>query len=219
MIQLSSLSFDTDSAELDRSLGFHVHTIEQRLLEQAKLLQPQGNHHTWGEGLHKGNQSWVGLDPETLQTPYSELKEMCQLLAPKSGQLVIDLGAGYGRLALIIETLYPGVLFNGFELVGERVEEGKRLFKLLNFQYSTLDEQDLTSDDFNLPEADIYFLYDYGKVSHIRHTLNQLGDLVGKRTFRLVARGKGIRSLINLEFPWLSPEAGHERTHFSIYSV
>lgn len=217
MIELSSHLFDTNSADLDRSLGFHVHSIEKSLLIQAQLLRPDGNHHIWGECLHQGNQSWVGLDPETLQTPYHELKDMCSLLKLTPGSMVVDLGAGYGRLALVLEALHPGVSFLGFELVKERVLEGQRIFKEQGLVNSRLLEQDLMQESFSLPKAQAYFLYDYGKVSHIRHTLNQLGQVADQKNFKLIARGKGIRSLIDFDFPWLHPII--HRNHFSLYST
>ena len=73
---------------------------------------------------------------------------------------------------------------------------------------------------FDLPQADVYFLYDFGKVSHIRHIMNKLSFIADVRPFRLIARGKGSRSLIDLEYPWLSQiyPAIH-RENFSIYSM
>lgn len=219
MHSLNPSAFDGDSAELDRSLGFQVHAIEKELLMKALQADPEGNHHTWGAAIHGGNQSWVGLDPETLQTPYSELKLMCEHLRPQKGMRMVDLGAGYGRLGLVLSTFYPGVSFCGLELVKERVAEGNRLFRDLSISHSELYEQDLMSPEFTLPEADIYFIYDYGKVTHIRHTLNQLSLMAEKRNYKLVARGKGIRGLIDLEFPWLTIHPIIHGTNFSIYST
>jgi hypothetical protein len=219
MQSINPLAFHGDSAELDRSLGFQVHTIEGQLLERAKGLQPLGNHHTWGALIHRGNQSWVGLDPETLQTPYSELSDICLALNLRPGMKVIDLGTGYGRLAIVLGSLHPGVHFEGYELVSERVKEGQRIFRQLDLQNALIYEQDLTDENYSLPEADVYFLYDYGKVSHIRQTLHQLGDLVLKRNFKLIARGKGIRSLIEWEFPWLTVHGPIHAENYSIYST
>jgi hypothetical protein len=59
---------------------------------------------------------------------------------------------------------------------------------------------------FELPEADYYLIYDYGTVAHIRHTLKQLEKMADRKNFKLIARGKGTRSLIEYEHPWLSAE-------------
>lgn len=209
-----------ESARIDESLGLKIPEIEKFLLEKAKELNPSGNLRTFGHSLHAGNQTWVGLDLQTLQTPYAEIKLICDLLKPKAGQKIVDLGAGYGRMGLILETFYPGVLFTGYELVEQRVREGNRIFQELKCSYSQLLEQDLGANDFDLPEAQYYFLYDYGKVEHIKRTLEQLEVYAEKKNFRLVARGKGVRSLIQVHHPWLwdiYPAIHHET--FSIYTM
>ena len=43
-----------------------------------------------------------------------------------------------------------------------------------------LEKQDLTAEDFQLPEAEYYFIYDYGTVAHIRKTLSQMEMMAEK---------------------------------------
>ncbi len=183
-------------------------------------MRPEGNHKTWGHFLHQGNQTWVGLDPQTLQTPYLELKEVCELLSPEAQQSIIDLGAGYGRMGLVLNALCPEVKFVGYEFVAERVNEGRRIFAQHELNHAELYVQDLTDKHFVLPVADYYFLYDYGELAHIRRTLKQLEDLADRHSFKVVARGKGARSLIEYEHPWLSDVyTPIHRENFSIYSM
>jgi hypothetical protein len=73
---------------LDVELGFAVEVIEDELLNQAKRLLPQGPH-------------------QTLQTPYQELQEMCQMIDPLPGETLVDLGVSYGRMGLVLAALYP----------------------------------------------------------------------------------------------------------------
>lgn len=205
---------------LDEVLGFNIPTIENILLTRARELNPAGSLKTWGQGLHAGNQTWVGLSHQTLQTPYHELKRICELLHPPPGSTLVDLGAGYGRLGLILSVLYPEVNFIGIEYVKERVLEGQRVLNKHNCSNALLIQQDLTHKDFILPSAEYYFLYDYGILAHIRKTLNQIEAVAGHQHFRLVARGQGTRSLIQYEHPWLSQvyPAIHDE-HFSIFSM
>lgn len=174
----------------------------------------------FGEVLHDGHQTWVGLDPQVLNTPYRELTELILTLGPQPGEHFVDLGAGYGRMGLVLNELCPGVRFSGFEIVKERVEEGNRVLSLNSCTHASLYQQNLTSEDFLLPDADYYFLYDYGKVAHIRKTLEQIEEKVDQKTFKVIARGKGSRSIIEYEHPWLSQVRPVEHfENFSIYSV
>ena len=211
--------FFQDSEEIDSKLGFKINEIETKLLLEARELRPHGTMANLGEVFHKGHQTWIGLDPQVLNTPYSELVEMCEILNPKEGQLLVDLGASYGRLGIVLDRLFSGTHFLGYELVEERVAEGNRIFKTLKVGDSQLIQQDLTDPEFSIPNADCYFIYDFGKVDHIRHTLLQLEKKTSHHHFRVIARGKGVRSLIDHEHPWLSSlnEVIH-KTNYSVYS-
>jgi hypothetical protein len=211
--------FSLSSPEIDQYFGLSVNEIEQSLYHAAKSLRPCGDLSNLSHVLHGGHQTWIGLEPETLQTPYQELLKICQHLQPKENQLMVDLGAGYGRLGLVLHHLYPGVIFKGYELVPERVAEGNRVFKKLNCDQAKLYTQDLTEQFFEIPNADFYFIYDFGKVAHIRETLKQIEKFTDTDRFKVVARGKGTRSIIEHEHPWLSQinPVIHEQ-NFSIYS-
>ncbi len=210
------MDWNLDSGEIDRTLGFRISEIERMLLFRALETLPGGDHHSWGAHLHRGNQTWVGLDPETIQTPYQELLRLCQKLPLKKNDQVIDLGAGYGRLGIVIQKVYPDIKFRGIEFVPERVIETKRVYSLLGISPDVMNEGDLTAPDFFPGEADHYFVYDFGKVPHIRQLLNKLSQIADRKKFTLTGRGKGIRSLIAHEFLWLTPV--YEEENFSIYN-
>lgn len=201
------------SSELDQYFGLKINEIEHELLLKARSLRPDGTMANFGEVLHGGHQTWVGLDPQTLNTPYAELDLACDLLNPKTGETFVDLGAGYGRLGLVLAEKYPGVKFIGYELVKERVEEGNRILG-----GEKLFTQDLMSETFVLPVAEYYFLYDFGKTEHIRKIMKQFEKLADSHHFKLVARGKGSRSIIDFEHPWLTCQSVLREENFSIYS-
>lgn len=207
--------FTKPSAELDQYFGLDTNGIETQLINRARKINPEASVWGLGQGIHEGHQTWVGLDPQTLNTPYEELLLICDYLKPMPGQKMIDLGAGYGRLGIILHKLYPGVIFEGFEYVPERVDEGQRVFEKLGARFHSLKTQDITSEEFVIPVAEFYFLYDFGDVSAIRKVLSQLSLIADRHKFVLIARGKGSRSLIDHEFPWLVKEHSHE--NFSIY--
>jgi hypothetical protein len=212
--------FSLSSEEVDKHFGYEVDRIERDLFLSAKNLRPDGNLTNLSHVLHGGNQTWVGLEPQVILTPYDELLLICQHLSPKAGQTMVDLGAGYGRLGLVLHKICPGVKFIGHELVSERVVEGNRIFDRENCEAARLFTTDLTNDEFILPEADFYFIYDYGKVEHIRKTMKQIEVMADKRNIKVIARGLGTRSIIDHEHPWLSQVYPVIREkNFAIYSM
>lgn len=188
---------------VDKILGFRVKYIEEMLLAEARGFDPEGTHETWGPKLHQGIQTWVGLDQDTLQTPYAECLKILQLLKLRPYQHVVDLGAGYGRLGVVIGCLYPKNFFTGYEFVKARVDEGNRIYIEYGLISSQLIQQDLSHQKFTLPEADVYFIYDYGEVEHIERNLNQIKIISYKRPILLVSRGRFSQKIIENNHPWL----------------
>lgn len=204
------------SKKIDKLIELNVIEIESKLVEHAQMNFPKGNLKSWGQSLHDGAQSWVGLSPEQLQTTYDELIEIVELLNPSEGETWLDLGAGYSRLAFVLNTYCSNIKFVGYEVVRERVDEANRLFNLYEMNSSRSICQDLSSCEFQLPCADTYFLYDYGKIEHIKYTLNQISEYANKHSFSLVARGR-VRDFINYHHPWLSVKTPILKDTYNIY--
>lgn len=205
---------------IDQMLGLRIYPIELTLRAQAKSQSPTGHAGTWGAVLHQGNQTWVGLDPQTLLTPYSEIYDILNFMELPAKSVVIDLGAGYGRVGPVMASLLPDGTFIGHEYVKERVMEGRRVFQLLGLSRAQLEQTDLSADDFQLPSAHAYFLYDFGKVEHIRKILNKLDSLAMNQSFYVIARGETTRKLIEYSYPLFKniyPPIDQKR--YSIYRV
>lgn len=208
------------SNHLDRILGFRTRYIEEMLIAEARNFEPDGSHETWGPKLHEGVQTWVGLDLQTLQTPYSEILRILQLLKVRPYQHIVDLGSAFGRMGVVIGGLYIKNTFTGFEYVKARVDEGMRVYRELGITNARLITQDLFAKDFELPEADIFFIYDYGQVEHIDHTLKQIAQLAHKRPLKVVVRGKFTKRIIFDHHPWLELKyEGKMEEMFSIYTA
>ncbi len=205
---------------LDKILGFRIRYIEEMLIADARGFDPDGAHDTWGPLMHQGVQTWVGLEKETLQTPYSECLRILQLLKIKPYQQVVDLGAAYGRMGIVIGGLYIKNSFTGYEYVKARVDEGNRIYRELGMNRCQLITQDLFAKDFEMPQADIFFIYDYGQVEHIDHTLRQLEQVAYKRPIKVVVRGKFTKQIITDRHEWLDLQYdGKLEELFSIYTA
>jgi hypothetical protein len=204
------------SEKLDDLLGYQTNSIEKKLVQLASRLDPFGDLKSWGIRMHDGAQSWVGLNPQQLQTTYDELVELVDVIQPDPHSLWLDLGAGYGRLGIVLKALAPEVKFIGYEIVRERVVDGNRVFKKHCCEDATLVCADI-SKNFDLPIADCYFIYDYGKLEHIKKTLEQISFIADQgHHFHVVARGR-VRQFIEYNHPWLTVNNPTNTSTFNIY--
>jgi len=205
---------------IDSILGFRLRYVEEMLMAEAQGFDPEGSHETWGPSLHDGVQTWIGLNLQTLQTPYAEILRILQLIKLKPYQHVVDLGAAFGRMGVVIGGNYIKSFFTGFEYVKSRVDEGNRVYEELGFDKCKLRTQDLFAKDFLLPDADAYFIYDYGQVEHIDHTLNQIKAKARKRPLKVIVRGRFTKDIIKTLHPWLELKyEGKMDELFSIYTA
>jgi len=208
------------SVLLDKIFGFDLKTTEEALVKRGKTVLPQGSFEYWGPALHEGAQTWVGLDVQTLNTPYCVLARLLELLDLKPGMKVVDLGAAHGRLGILTHFHAREVHFLGLEYVPERVKEANRVAERWGCTRSRCEVQDLFARDFVLPEVDVYFIYDYGRHDHINSTLGQISLEAQKRPIRLVARGQATNKLIHDHHPWAVLDyEGVGEEHFNIYQT
>jgi hypothetical protein len=180
------------SGRLDEMFGFECEKIEDELFETEK------------EHLFSSpRQFWYGLEVQSMQTPYSELLEFVHFLKPKPQDLWLDLGAAYGRMGLVLACFAPEVRFIGYEFVQSRVDEGNRVFRALGVRQAQLVSADLAAADLELPDADLFFVYDFGSKDDVYKVLEKLRVKALAKPIQVIARGRGIRNWILMDFPWL----------------
>lgn len=190
------------SENLDSFLGYNCLEIENELAKTNKFEK----------------KTWLGLHPQVLQTPYSQIFHFLSILKKYSPQTVVDFGAAYGRVAFVMQSLIPDAQFIGYEVIEKRYLEAKRLFTLHNLDKSSMNCTDITQPNFEIPVADIYFVYDFSEPKHIRDLLSKLISQDHDRFF-LVARGDGVRSIIQNRVPelWAAYDPIHDE-EWSLYS-
>lgn len=197
------------SRKIDQLLGYQCESIEKDLINK--------NHSQYFLNCQEDRQLWFGLDVQSLQTPYSEIREMLNYLKPHGQEMWLDLGAAYGRMGIVLSLFSAEIQFLGYEVVKERVAEGNRIYDLLNLPKARLIHEDLASESFVLPEADLYFLYDFGSKKDVYSLLEKLKKHSQKRSLRVIARGRGIKNWIYQENPWLY--ISKDPTHFENWSL
>lgn len=214
-----SLTEAQQHAELvDAWIGLQAEPIERALAErQGKSLRMPGRASMLGGTV----EDWTGLPLQVMMTPYLEIRailhELGHQLALPGGAHVIDLGAAYGRMAWVIGRHYPDARFTGYELIEDRVREGNRCLSKSAYPNVRLIQADLSAQDFVLPRAEIYFMYDFGSRSAIEKVLQDLRAIARHQPVTLIGRGRSSRDAIEKSHPWLS-EIVRPR-HFPQFSI
>jgi hypothetical protein len=185
------------SRRLDLELGFDIAGCEARVI------------------LEHPATPWAGLDPETLQTPYAELRRMLSRAAPLPGSRIADIGAGYGRMGLLVGALHPELHFTGVEICPVRALEGGRM--LARFPNVDWRCGDVTSDSEPFPEADHYFIYDFSGLESLFRMIDRLKSVARKRKITVIGRGRRTRDHIERMEPWLN--AMVPPRHFGNFSI
>lgn len=194
------------SREVDEWLGLHVDEVENKIARDSGLSYDE----------HR--ERWSGLNPDALQTPYTEFRAILEHLNPKDGETIVDLGCGYGRMGFVIGTHYPKVNFIGYEIAKERVDATNAALDKFKFLNVKMIDQDLARADFLPEQADYYFIYDFGSAKSIHKSLLDLKILAQNRPMIVVGRGRACRDQIERREPWLSQlNKPQHFPHFSIY--
>lgn len=190
---------------VDEWLGFQVEEVERQLIDTVNAQDQK--------------KEWIGLRPSSLQTPYLEFSFLLGLLKPSDGMIVADLGAAYGRLGVVMHFQCPETRFLGIESNASRVQEGNRIFSQLRIQNGKLIQQDMSETSWDLPQAQVYFVYDFGPVEAIQKVLAQIQKRAKVSPVVVVGRGRSSRDLMEREHPWLSQVVPPKHFgNFTIYS-
>jgi len=191
------------SKNIDQFLGFRIVKIERKLISQYRPFFVNENEVTkkklHSEGGNTG-ESWIGLNPQVLLTPYTELYEIFYLLKDQKIKSIIDIGCAYGRVGIVARAFFPEVEFTGYEIVKKRITEANRINDLYDLQMD-IHNQNVLDDGFELPESSVYFIYDFSHFLHIKKILAQIESKINQHPFILIAKGEDIRGIIQLFFP------------------
>lgn len=188
---------------VDQWLGFQIHEIESELRTSS---------------IARIHQTWSELSAQSFQTPYCEIRSLLSELNPSKSDVIADLGSAYGRMGFVIGRHYPEVTFIGYEIAKPRVLEAQRRLKEWHYSNVQIQEQNLTTLDFYLNQADCFFIYDYGWNPAIQKTLSDLKILAQKKPITVVARGRATKHFIFSENPWLTVNSTPINfDHFSIF--
>lgn len=143
-----------------------------------------------------------------VQSGYSTILLALHHLDLQTGSKVIDLGSGFGKVGLVCSLLHPDVEFIGYEYVSHRVDVSNEASQFLdlgqNLQFIT---QDLSLPSFQLPVADVYYLYDPFTKETYQTILEQIVDVSQTQPVTVVTKGNARKWLLELaeENNWPAP--------------
>lgn len=184
---------------VDKFFGFRIKKIENRLV--AKYTP----YNEWCSSSPKrkhfpNSEAWIGLKSEILQTPYSDLLDVLLCLKEENIKTIVDIGSGYCRLGLVKQVVFPKSQFIGLEIVRARKNEASRV---LNSQWIEGDQSEVRlvnvlEDDYIVPHADLFFIYDFSQKEDILTLLQkiELNSVTKKRPFFLAIHGERVTSII-----------------------
>lgn len=185
--------------ELDKFLGYKITKIENKLVQKYRAYDNHSDE-TNRKRHFSGAQAWIGLHPQILQTPYCEILSALSLFQGQRINRVVDIGAGYGRVGLISSTLFPEAQFLGYEIVKPRQREGQRVFEKYNLENCDIAHKNVLSEDFELPQAEIYFLYDFSREEDVSKLLKILSSRIRKYSFSLIVSGDRVTKLLKTTY-------------------
>lgn len=189
------------SKMIDRLLGFKILKIEQKLIKQYRPFYMVNDADSEKKAFDDGAEAWIGLHPQILLTPYSEIYKILKSFGRYQIESITDFGCAYGRIGIVASTLFPNCKFIGYEIVSERAREAERVLDTLDNSSHEIYSTNILNDDFILPKTDVYFIYDFGHVEHIKKILDKLVLMMNQHNFILVARGDEVRSIIQMYYP------------------
>ncbi len=134
-----------------------------------------------------------------VQSGYSTILTALSNLKLNSGDRLVDLGSGYGRVGLVAGLMHDHIHFTGYEFVQHRVDISTRASQNFNLsdriKYYTCD---LSKPDFKIPDAEVYYLYDPFSEETYLYILSQLVDISHRQKITIVTKGNARAKLLEI---------------------
>ena len=205
--------------KVDKLLGYKITKIEVKL--NKKFRSYDQLHDSTNRKQHfKGAQTWIGLHPQVLQTPYCDIYHALNLIKDIDIKHVVDIGAGYGRVGIVLRAISSSIKFTGYEVVKERQIEGNRIFEKFGLENASIELRNVSDFGFYLPKAQVYFIYDFSDAEDICEILLELAKKSLSFNFYLVTRGERVDKLMKRQFKHVWKRQTYlEYSDLSIYQL
>jgi hypothetical protein len=162
---------------VDRLLGLNERKLKRHLTSPKSSLPVS----------YTKEDTYLDSPPEDLYTPYRVLQEVMERLRPKSGERLVDLGSGLGRVGAYLGLFHTGVAFEGYEIVKERHHQAEVMAKHLKIQDRVhFFCEDISDSKWAMPEANYYFLFNPFSLRTLLKVLDKIRQVSNKRVVRII---------------------------------
>lgn len=193
--------------EMDAWLGYRIEAVEA----QVRAIVP----------VAPDREYWTGKSVQIFSTPYLDIFCALKLANVKPGDVVADLGCGYGRVGAVLALKFPDVGFIGVEAISLRLEEAKRVLAKFSALQSLICADlrgfDLSGASVDGRQATHIFIYDFGSREDFEFVFKALRNYSKTRPITVIARGGRSRDLIQKTEHWLC--AVNPPRHFKRFSI
>lgn len=158
------------------------------------------------ERIYEG--SGVGV-----QSSYSTILLALRYLKIPQKARFVDLGSGYGRVGFVIGLMRPDIQFHGYEFVDYRVDMTKKISEAFNMQDRVhFYHQDLSLNNFKIPEAEVYYMYDPFTDATYAHIIEQLNTIGAKKPIVIITKGNAREYFMTAiqRKHWSAPQVFHQ---------
>lgn len=125
-----------------------------------------------------------------VQSGYSTILLALEAISLNRGAKIVDLGSGYGRVGLVCSLLRPDTQIIGYEFVPHRVDVSNKASEILGLSNRLkFITQDLSDENFSIPDADIYYLYDPFTKETYKYVLDQIVEVSKRQNITIVTKG------------------------------
>lgn len=142
-----------------------------------------------------------------VQSTYTSILIGLDFVDPAPQTTFVDLGAGYGRVALVAGLMRPDLHVIGYEYVPHRVAIAQQSAQRLAIdEHVRFFAQDLAAESFQIPAANTYYIYDSFSQATYRHVFQRLNDVAESRpkAQSVVLVTKGNATEYFAKSPWAS---------------
>ncbi|WP_437586889.1 class I SAM-dependent methyltransferase [Sorangium sp. So ce1000] len=155
-----------DDSAIDRLLDLRIESVEAGIVPLKRIVQFPDECSTY-EGAS-----------------YASIRRFYRWAAPRPGDVVYDLGAGYGRVLLYGGLICQATL-RGVELIAARVDEANRVRARLNLDAVELRQGNARDADFG--DGTVFFIHSFSLGDAINDVGRRLRDLSAVRPLRIAS--------------------------------